>query len=41
LIDEVSARLTTDALRELNADVAGGKSIRSVAATWMEAQQQR
>jgi osmoprotectant transport system substrate-binding protein len=41
LIDDVSARLTTDALRELNADVAGGKSIRSVAATWMEAQQQR
>jgi glycine betaine/choline ABC-type transport system substrate-binding protein len=33
--------LTTEALRELNADVAGGKSIRSVATAWMEAQQGR
>jgi osmoprotectant transport system substrate-binding protein len=40
LIDAVSARLTTETLRELNAQVMDGKTTEVVAATWLEAQQQ-
>jgi osmoprotectant transport system substrate-binding protein len=37
LVDEVSARLTTDGLRELNAELSRGRSSRAVATAWLEA----
>jgi osmoprotectant transport system substrate-binding protein len=36
-VDEVSARLTTEVLRTLNADMAAGASARSVARRWLRA----
>jgi osmoprotectant transport system substrate-binding protein len=36
-VDEVSARLTTEALRALNAEVASGTPARSVARRWLRA----
>jgi osmoprotectant transport system substrate-binding protein len=38
VVDAVSARLTTEALRQLNAQVSSGKTIQTVAASWLEAQ---
>jgi osmoprotectant transport system substrate-binding protein len=40
LLDAVSARLTTETLRELNAQVMAGKTSQAVAAAWLEAQRQ-
>jgi osmoprotectant transport system substrate-binding protein len=37
-IDAVSALLTTEALRALNAEVAGGASVRAVAARWLRSE---
>ena len=37
-VDEVSARLTTDVLRDLNEQVAHGESARTVASRWLGAQ---
>jgi len=37
-VDAVSARLTTEALRDLNAEVLRGASVRTVAGRWLDAQ---
>jgi osmoprotectant transport system substrate-binding protein len=37
-VDDVSARLTTGALRELNAQVMAGRTSRAVATAWLDAQ---
>ena len=37
-VDDVSARLTTDVLRDLNEQVAHGESARAVASRWLGAQ---
>ena len=37
-VNEVSARLTTDVLRDLNEQVAHGESVRTVASRWLGAQ---
>ncbi|HEX5588416.1 MAG TPA: ABC transporter substrate-binding protein, partial [Acidimicrobiia bacterium] len=37
-VDAVSARLTTEALRTLNTEVAGGTSVRAVAARWLRSE---
>jgi osmoprotectant transport system substrate-binding protein len=41
VLDGVSQRLTTEALRQLNADVAGGTDTEAVAAAWLTAQELR
>jgi glycine betaine/choline ABC-type transport system substrate-binding protein len=39
VIDAVSARLTSEALRELDGQVRDGRTTQAVAATWLEQQQ--
>ena len=41
LVDEVSARLTTDVLSDLNAEVESGKSYSAVAAGWLKSESLR
>ena len=37
-VNEVSAHLTTDVLRDLNEQMAGGDSARAVASRWLSSQ---
>jgi osmoprotectant transport system substrate-binding protein len=41
VLDDVSRQLTTDTLRQLNADVASGTATEAVAAAWLAAEQLR